>query len=479
MALAPHPLSTRRRSGVLLHIASLPGGNLGDDAFRFVDFLAESGFHIWQILPVCPTDAEGSPYNGSSAFAGNPQFIDRDFLRREPYGVHCDIDAEEIVLWRQSVTVCREQADDWAAYTQFVADNSYWLPDFALYVLLKREYGGSWVTWPDRYRRRDASALAQYGEQHREDIDGICFQQYCFFRQWGELKRYANERSILIIGDMPIFVAHDSADCWANQEMFLLDALGQPTMVAGVPPDYFSETGQRWGNPQYNWPLMQEQKFHWWIGRFRFCFACYDLIRVDHFRGFEACWFIDAAEEFAINGYWQAVPGEALFAETLEQLGELPIIAEDLGIITPEVEALRDKFELPGMKILQFAFDGSEDNPYLPCNHIENSVVYTGTHDNDTILGWFTALSDEERGRVLETLDGEGEMPWLMISVALQSVANTVIVPMQDLLSLGAEARMNTPGTIENNWRWRFQWSQVDRQLPQKLVQLNAEAKRD
>ena len=463
MTTSPHLLAARRRAGVLLHISSLPSGTLGEDAFKFVDFLAASGFTIWQILPTCPTDEGGSPYSSSSAFAGNPDFIDKGFLDREPYYGYCDLEADSELLWQQAYRVFAQLAqNEQQAFRDFVQKFEHWLVDFAHYVLLKRRYVGAWVSWPELFRQHDSTALQQFSGECRQELQAIYFQQYIFFQQWQALKHYANERGVLIVGDVPIFVAHDSADCWSHQDLFLLDELGQPKVVAGVPPDYFSETGQRWGNPQYDWETMAAQQFKWWIERFRYSFTCFDLVRVDHFRGFQASWFIPGNEELAINGHWQLVPGKALFDELATQLGHLPIIAEDLGLITPEVEQLRDELQLPGMKILQFAFDGSADNPYLPENHIAHSVVFTGTHDNDTIMGWFGSLSQHDQHRVLACLGGgKEEMPWLMIRVALQSVANTVIVPMQDLLALGSKDRMNTPGTVQNNWGWRLKWAQL------------------
>ena len=473
-----HPLS-RRCAGVLLHLSSLPGGKLGAGARQWIDFLASCGFGCWQILPLCPTDETGSPYSSPSAFAGNSHFIDTGFLQQPPYAGRCDLQTNEHELWQQAYAVFARQPEEaQQPLEEFIAQN-HWLTDYALFSLLRQHHPGSWAQWPEAFRHRDTDALQAFSAQHQNELRAICFQQYVFYRQWQELKAYANSRDILILGDMPIFVAHDSSDCWANQGSFLLESSGQPSWVAGVPPDYFSETGQRWGNPQYDWQAMAAENFRWWDDRFRFSFRCYDVVRVDHFRGFEACWYIPATEELAINGHWREVPGHALFEHLRSTLPSLPIIAEDLGIITAEVEKLRDDFELPGMKILQFAFDGSPDNPYLPAQHIPNCVLYTGTHDNNTISGWFTELNDEQRHMVLETLAGRAdEMPWLMMERALQSVANTVIIPLQDLLELDGSHRMNIPGTTENNWRWQFQWSQIPTDLPQRVHALLQQTQR-
>lgn len=470
----------KRQSGVLLHISSLPDASLNHHAYRFVDFLADAGFSVWQILPLCPTHTDGSPYNGTSAFAGNPDFIDLSFLQEPPFSA-----SKKTLINEQSGNTSVAWSEAYACYIQHLTDqadndlqtfinyNQSWLEDYATFAVLKKSHPQGWVDWPELFRHPDAKVITDFKKQHIKEIQGIYFQQYQFFKQWLALKTYANERGVKLFGDVPIFVAHDSADCWANQGQFLLEANGQPTIVTGVPPDYFSETGQRWGNPHYNWHAMQGDDFKWWSARFQHNFQLFDLVRIDHFRGFESSWAIPANEEFAINGYWQQTPGEALFATMQHTLAELAIVAEDLGIITPEVESLRDQFGFPGMKILQFAFDGNTNNPYLPHKHIPNCVVYTGTHDNDTSVGWYSSLPADTKSRVDDYLSSSEPMPWAIIRSALASVANTAIFPMQDLLELGGECRMNTPGTTENNWQWHCDFSAISRELTEKLKHLN------
>ena len=338
----------------------------------------------------------------------------------------------------------------------------------------------AWSEWPEQFKHRHKDALNKFFEKYSQSIRQIKFEQFVFYKQWHELKNYANERNIIILGDMPIFVAHDSADVWQHQEYFDLKDDGAPRVVAGVPPDYFSETGQRWGNPLYRWKKMASENYQWWSERFRHALTQYDSVRVDHFRGFEAYWEIDAEEETAINGRWIKGPGEALFNALKEQLDDLPIVVEDLGTITPEVDALREKFDWPGMKVMQFAFDGNSENPYLPHNHLQNSVVYTGTHDNDTTLSWYEDLPQEIKDSIKHYIGNSGEpMPWLLIEAAYRSVANWAIVPMQDLLSQGKGQRMNTPGIPEGNWVWRFQWDQVMDNLVTKINNLVVQFERD
>jgi len=469
----------RRQAGVLLHLTSLPGrgatGDLGIEAFRFVDFLRNCGFGIWQMLPIGPTQADGSPYQTSSAHAGNPRLIgieplveagwlDQIWLQRGPLS-----DAEKTGAIVQAWQAFREKNDtrQQRAYQDFVESNAYWLEDYALFRVLHEAYDHAcWWQWPEPDRDRHPEALTQAGRRHSERIDFTRFEQFLFFSQWRALKSYANQKGVGLFGDMPIFVAHDSAEVWARREMFLLDETGQPTAVAGVPPDYFSETGQRWGNPLYDWDQMRADDFTFWVDRMQTQLHLFDLIRIDHFRGFEACWAIPAHEEHAINGQWIKTPGERLFERLHEIYDPLPLVAEDLGIITPEVTALREKFGLPGMKILQFAFSGDADNPYLPASHGENAIVYTGTHDNDTTVGWYNALDEQSRNYVEEVIGPfEEAMPWPLIRCAMASTAKMAIIPMQDLLALGSEHRMNIPGTTEGNWRWRFQWTQVEPEL--------------
>jgi 4-alpha-glucanotransferase len=357
---------------------------------------------------------------------------------------------------------------------RFVGEQRYWLENYALFEAIHQEQKSPWWQWPEGLRDRKPQAMAEARSRLAEDLQYIAFEQYLFFKQWTDLKNYANEKGVKLFGDMPIFVAHDSAEVWANRHLFQLDQQGQPSVVAGVPPDYFSETGQRWGNPLYRWELMEQDGFSFWIDRLKSKLARFDLVRIDHFRGFEAYWEIPAADENAVNGRWVKAPGTALFEHLSKIYGSLPLVAEDLGIITPEVEALRDGFGLPGMKVLQFAFSGDSENPYLPYNHQENSIVYTGTHDNDTTLGWYRNLTDESRTSVDEYLGNSREpMPWPMIRAALSSRARLAMLPMQDILALGGEHRMNLPGTTEGNWTWRFSWDQVEDELAPCLRHLN------
>jgi 4-alpha-glucanotransferase len=353
----------------------------------------------------------------------------------------------------------------------FVFEHRYWLKDYALFRAIRKDQDCSvWWDWPEELRDRDDSALAEIEVRLAHEIDYVHFEQFIFFQQWQDMKCYANERGIELFGDMPIFVAHDSAEVWANRNDFLLNDMGMPTVVSGVPPDYFSETGQRWGNPLYNWDHMQNSDFSFWMQRIKTQLALYDLIRIDHFRGFESYWEIAAEDETAINGRWVLAPGEALFERLYQEYERLPLVAEDLGIITPEVEALRDQFALPGMKVLQFAFSGDTKNPHLPFKYPFNSVVYAGTHDNDTTIGWYESLDARTRKYVDEFLgDSSIEMPWPMIWEVLVSPSDLAILVMQDLLELGGEHRMNTPGTIEGNWEWRFHWKQVGSDLASKL----------
>ncbi len=356
----------------------------------------------------------------------------------------------------------------------FCRDQARWLDDYALFMALRRENQQPWWEWPEPVRDREAKALTEAKHRLAEEIDRHCFIQWLFFHQWGKLRYYANERGIALFGDMPIFVAHDSAEVWAHRELFALDPQGQPETVAGVPPDYFSETGQYWGNPHYRWDRLAEAGYRWWIERLGTQLELFDWIRIDHFRGFTAFWEIPKGEP-ATAGQWVPGPGEAFFQTVEQALGELPLVAEDLGVITPEVTALRERFHLPGMKVLQFAFGGGADNPFLPHHHRLDSIVYTGTHDNNTTLGWWQQeLSEKVQEEVQDYLGWPGEtLPWPLIRAALSSVAQVAMLPLQDLLELGAEARMNTPATIEGNWQWRFQWEQLPEDLGRLLVHLN------
>lgn len=471
-----------RRAGLLLHPTSLPGpqprGDLGREAHNFIDFLAAAGMGVWQMLPLGPTHEDLSPYQCTSVHAGDPQLISLAALVDDGWLDAKDARRSSEEALAIAHVIFREQADSEArqAFDAFRNTHAAWLPDFALYQALREAQGGrSWTDWPAPLRDRDPAALKAARHELAGRIEGVAFEQFLFFRQWQALRAHARAAGIRLFGDMPIFVAHDSAEVWAHREYFLLDDEGRPTVVAGVPPDYFSETGQRWGNPLYDWARMQADGFAWWVERLRTQRELFDLIRIDHFRGFEAYWEIPAEAETAIDGRWVHAPGRALFARLREVFGELPLVAEDLGTITPEVEALRREFGLPGMKILQFAFGGGADNPYLPHWHERLSVVYTGTHDNDTTLGWYASVPAEVQAHVQAYLGHPGEaMPWPLIRAALASVAALAVVPMQDVLALDSAHRMNRPGEAEGNWRWRFEWKMVPGDLAKRLHGLNA-----
>ncbi len=479
-------ITDRRRAGILLHVTSLPGGigngDLGAEAYRFIEFLSASGMTVWQVLPLGPTHEDGSPYQCLSVHAGNPLLINLEWLQGRGwlelpekeagisalhYRFSCLLEA-----WKGFQQRATEQ--ERVQLHSFVSQHADWLEDFSLYMAIRQEQEGrAWSQWPEPLRDREPTALEEARDRLQEEIEAVRFQQYLFFQQWHELRAYARQHGVLLFGDMPIFVAYDSAEVWAHREYFTVDEHGRAQTVAGVPPDYFSATGQLWGNPLYRWERMQEDGFRWWIGRMRTQLELFDFVRIDHFRGFEAFWEIPGEAKTAIEGRWVKAPGEALLNALHESFHALPLVAEDLGVITPEVEALRNKFGLPGMKILQFAFGGDATNPYLPHNHERRSVVYTGTHDNDTTLGWYRTLDEAGKTHLLDYLGHPGEeMPWPVIRTALSSVACLAMLPMQDALELGSEHRMNTPGTTEGNWRWRFQWEQVDSALSSRLAHL-------
>lgn len=480
-----------RASGILLHPTSLPGpwgiGDLGSAAYRFVDFLTAAGQHLWQILPLGPTGYGDSPYQCFSAFAGNPLLVsfeplvqagllreDELYAAAQPFGAalhpqqvdYGAVIAFKLPLLRESFTrmragVAPELA---AAFADFCTAQAGWLDDYALFMALKDAHNGaSWHTWEPELRTRKAAALRQARRDLAEPIMLQQYLQFLFFSQWMPLKAYANERGITIIGDAPIFVAYDSADVWANPKLFFLDEQGQPTVVAGVPPDYFSATGQLWGNPLYRWDRMAKDGYDWWVARLRQTLSTVDILRLDHFRGFEAYWEVPASEATAINGRWVAGPGAALFTALRDALGDLPIIAEDLGLITPEVDALRTAFDLPGMKVLQFAFGDDAKNVYLPHNYEQSTVVYTGTHDNDTTIGWFHTAPQHERENAQRYLGRDGsDIAWDLIRLALMSVADMAIFPLQDVLRVDGFGRMNTPGRAAGNWAWRFTADQLN-----------------
>ncbi len=482
MTQAARPLVSRH-AGILLHPSSLPGpgkhGELGREAQHFVEFLAACGVTVWQTLPLGPTHKDGSPYQCLSLFAGNPLLISLERLAEQgwlsPAALRPPKQRRGLLMQAQQTFFQQATAEQRAAYAAFRIEQAYWLEDYALYRALKQAHDErAWTQWPDKLRDREPEALEQARYGMEPSIEHIYFEQFIFSEQWQTLKGAANARGIRLFGDMPIFVAHDSADVWTHRTDYDLDAQGNPHVVAGVPPDYFSSTGQLWGNPHYCWEHIAATGFRCWIERLQRQLQLFDLVRIDHFRGFEAYWEIPADHPTAMHGRWVPAPGDALFQALQQHFGALPLVAEDLGLITPEVHALRDKYGLPGMKVLQFAFDGGAKNPYLPHQYEHNCVVYTGTHDNDTTLGWFHNLPPEQQQYVDDYLGVPGEpMPWPLIRAALASVAQLAVIPMQDILMLGSEARMNTPGTIEGNWRWRFSWDQVTPDLSERLRHLN------
>jgi 4-alpha-glucanotransferase len=471
----------KRTSGVLLHPTSFPSrwgiGDLGAPAYQFIDVLVESGQQLWQVMPLTPTGYGDSPYQSFSSFAGNPLLISPDLLLAEGLLAQEDVaDVPELPsghvdygriipikqdLLRRSFArfMSGASAELQGEFASFRTEQGRWLDQYALFSALKSAHGGAaWNTWAPALARREPAAIKQaLNDAAAHEIELTAYMQWLFFRQWASLRRYANEQGIQIVGDIPIFVAYDSADVWANRELFFLDDNGSPTVVAGVPPDYFSETGQLWGNPLFRWDILAKQGYAWWIDRVRAVLKVVDIIRLDHFRGFAGYWEVPATDDTAVNGRWVDGPGVALFHALEAALGKLPLIAEDLGVITPDVEHVRDTFGFPGMKILQFGFGGTGTDPYLPHNHIQNCVIYTGTHDNDTTRGWWLANSDAERTFTQLYLGRDGsDISWDLIRVALASVADTAIVPLQDLFSLGSEARMNLPGRLGGNWGWRY-----------------------
>lgn len=481
-----------RSSGILLHPTSLPGrhgiGDFGTAAYQFIDFLSAARQRVWQTLPLGPTGFGDSPYQCFSAFAGNPLLISLEKLVEDGFLAPADLENApsfpehevdygpviefKVQLLRKAFQNFKKQApgnalDEWKA---FCHENAPWLTDYALFMAVKEAHGGAvWTQWDAPIAGREPAALFRWTKKLTEEIEARKFWQYEFFKQWNALKQYCHDREIQILGDLPIFIAHDSADVWVHRKLFYLDAAGNPTVVAGVPPDYFSSTGQLWGNPLYRWSVIARTGYRWWIDRFRSALSLVDMIRVDHFLGFEAYWEIPAEEETAVNGRWVNGPGAALFEAVQKSLGELPIIAENLGVITPEVEQLRDHFGFPGMAVLQFAFgDDPQSQVFKPHHYNRDRVVYTGTHDNDTTIGWWTSTGVDDSTRSLEDINREREFAqkylatdgreinWAFIRAVLASVADLAIIPLQDVLGLGNEARMNLPGTPRGNWRWRY-----------------------
>ena len=485
-----------RSSGVLLHPTSLPGpygiGELGTAAYRWIDWLAETGSTLWQILPLGPTGYGDSPYQCFSAFAGNPYLISVERLLQDGLLTDDDladmpkfnpklVDFGTIYTWKNPLLdrafnhyQAGENSFD-EQITQFKQDNAHWLEDFALFMALKEAHGGAaWNKWPAKLRQRDAATLERARKAHASAIEKQIFRQFLFFRHYGDVRAYASEKGIQIIGDLPIFVAYDSADVWANPELFYLDVDGNPTVVAGVPPDYFSATGQLWGNPLYRWDYHAQTGYAWWMSRLRAVLNQVDIIRLDHFRGFYDYWEIPAGEETAINGRWVDGPRGSFFDAVKKELGELPILAEDLGDLNPGVLDLRDAYHLPGMKIMVFAFYDDPDNEFLPHFHNENCVVYTGTHDNDTVVGWYARVAEAERDFARRYLARDGhDIAWDLIRAAWSSPAVFAITTMQDLLGLGNEARMNYPGRASGNWAWRMRAEHMTERLQTRLAEAN------
>ncbi len=486
-------MNLKRSSGILLHPSSLPGdygiGSLGKHAMQFIDFLADSGQSYWQILPVGPTGFGDSPYQCFSSIAGNIYLIDIERLQEigllgpliNPELCADKVEYERVIpamekLLRTSYAnfLRRINTDLRKAYQFFIDEQDYWLFDYALFMAIKNSFElRAWTEWPEDIKLRKPEALEKYSKELIEEINFHRFSQFIFFLQWMEIKSYANEKGIEIIGDIPIYVSSDSVEAWTKPEIFQLAENMAPKLVSGVPPDYFSETGQLWGNPVYDWEYLQSTRFQWWKERIQASLNLYDIIRIDHFRGFAEYWAVPAGEETAMNGEWLVCPGKELFDELKNHFGTLPIIAEDLGLITESVVELRERYGFPGMKILQFAFDSDEKNNYLPHTYEENFVVYTGTHDNNTVRGWFEAASAENRIALLNYIGYEVEdVSWALMRMAHASVAALSVFPLQDVLSLGEEARMNVPGTTSGNWTWRFRAEALTKDLSQKLKQL-------
>jgi 4-alpha-glucanotransferase len=463
-----------RRAGVLLHPTSLPGpgrqGTLGREAWRFVDWLAAGGFSVWQTLPLGPPDEHGSPYCLRSAYAGDRRLLDPEHLRslrQLPAGADLDaLGGRSSVAYRSFVRLATPEQT--AGFARFVRRHG-WLPAYGAFELLGERFDGEpWWRWPPELRDRDLPVVRRLVAEQRERFRAILFEQYLFELQWSALKRYANDRGVALFGDLPFYVDRNSVEVWWRRDLFALRADGEPRAVAGVPPDYFNADGQLWGNPLYDWDAMQRDGFRWWLDRIRAQLARFDLVRIDHFRALESYWEVPADAKTAKTGVWRHGRGQELLTVLREQYGDLPLVAEDLGIITDEVRALRDRFGLPGMVVLQFAFDGSADNPHLPQLHRRNSVVYTGTHDNDTTVGWYASLDAHARAVVARFLDlpPGPAVPDFLIEAAYGSRAALAIVPMQDLMGLDSSARMNSPGTVLGNWRWRFGWDEVPASLP-------------
>ena len=481
---------SQRRSGVLLHVTSLPGangsGDLGANAYHFVDWLVSAGQTLWQILPLSPVGSGNSPYHSPSTFAGNPLLVDLDDLIRSGWlssaqdmGFPIDrCDFECVTPYRMARLgeawkgfLAKTTPSEWDEFERFRVAQAHWLEAYVLFMAFESRFGMPWTQWPMALRQGEPAAMAEAAALMSDELGFFSFIQWRFMVQWGRLRDYANARGIAIVGDAPIYVAHHSADVWMNAELFDLDNLGQPTVVAGVPPDYFSTTGQRWGNPLYRWDIMAQDRFSWWKARIAHMQGLVDVVRLDHFRGFESYWEIPADEPTAASGCWRKGPGRTLF----DALGStLPILAEDLGLITPAVTTLRQVCGFPGMRVMQFAFGDTPANPYLPHNYEPNTVAYAGTHDNDTTLGWWQSASHVERAAARNYLGPQAdiEIHWAMMQSLSQSAANTVVIVFQDILGLDGTHRMNTPGLAMGCWQWRFDWSQVRDEPGRRLAAL-------
>lgn len=489
-----------RGSGILLPIASLPAqygiGDLGHGAFAFADFLAGARQRYWQILPLNPVDPiyGSSPYHSTSAFASNVYLISPELMVRDALLTRNDleplpafprdaVDYHAVITYKNRLfhkAYSRFKPAGNKDYDRFCASHKHWLDDFSLFVTLKAHFGsGVWSEWPAELRDRNASAMKSAVQQFAAQLEYEKFLQYLFFIQWSDLKGYCNKRGISFFGDMPIYVDYDSADVWKSPAMFKLDGAKRPTAVAGVPPDYFSETGQRWGNPLYQWDVLKQDGYDWWMRRVAHNLELFDLVRIDHFRGFVGYWEIPADRQTAIEGAWVEAPAEDFFSVLTARFPDAPIVAEDLGIITPDVKEIMEQFSFPGMKVLLFAFsDEQGTNPYLPHNHVENCVLYTGTHDNNTVRGWFTGEASPEVKRnffrYLGREPGAETIHWELIRLAMMSVAKTVIIPLQDVLGLGEAARMNRPSVTNGNWKWRVSPDQLTPRIAQALAEMAA-----
>ena len=479
-------VNRQRRAGVLLHPTSLPStldaGDIGHQAYRFIEFLHTHGIKVWQMLPLGPTHNDKSPYQCLSSYAGNPLLISLDWLEDRGWLIKSDItetsnnDAYRVECLKQAGDnfYKRINAESKMAIDKFNDKNKLWLDDYALFVALKNKYNNlPWYEWPAETRHRDEQAIEIVRNDLTAELNQVKFEQFVFSSQWQEIRKYAKKHNVELFGDIPIFVARDSADVWVDRKNFLMDLDGDMPFVSGVPPDAFSDTGQRWGNPLYDWEYMKKTKFKWWEKRLEAQLELFDIVRIDHFRGLHACWQIPQADETAINGRWVEVPGDEMLAHVFKSLSCLPLVAEDLGVITDEVIELKKLFSLPGMKVLQFAFDGNNNNPHLPHHHEFDDVVYTGTHDNDTTLGWANDESNYNKDFLQNysgsDIENNEQIVWTLIRMAMSSVSFLCVLPFQDILMLGSSARMNMPGTVGSNWNWTFDWHQVN---PERINEL-------